>query len=51
MYEELVGNPIDQLVVLMAVNDSPPLVFIEKTENHINSLLDYINFYRKSIAN
>lgn len=51
MYEELVGDPIDQLVVLMAVNDSPPLVFIEKTENHINNLLDYINFYRKSIAN
>ena len=45
MYEELVGTPIDQLVVIMAVSDCPPLLFIEKTEDHINNLVEHINFF------
>ena len=45
MYEELVGTPIDQFVVIMAVNDCPPLIFIEKTEDHINTLVEHINFF------
>ena len=49
MYEELVGQGIDQLVVLMAVEDEKPLIFIEKTENHINNLMDHIKFYRKTL--
>ena len=50
MYEELIGTPINQLVIVMAVEDSEPLLFIEKTEDHINNLLDYIKYYRESIA-
>lgn len=49
MYEELVGTPIDQIVVLMAVDNEQPLVFIEKTEDHINNLMEHIKFYRESI--
>jgi hypothetical protein len=48
MYEELVGEPIDQIVIIMAVENEKPLLFIEKTEDHINTLLEYIKFYREN---
>jgi genome maintenance exonuclease 1 len=47
MYEELVGIGIDQIVIIMAVEDSEPLLFIEKTADHLNTLLEYIKFYRE----
>ena len=47
MYEELVGQGIDQIVVIMAVDNEQPLVFIEKTSDHLNTLLEYIKFYRE----
>ena len=46
MYEELVGIPINQIVVIMAVEDEEPIVFVKKTKNHINSLVKYIRYYR-----
>ena len=49
MYEELIGKPVDQLVVIMAVENDEPLVFIEKTEDHINTLLEYITFYKENL--
>jgi genome maintenance exonuclease 1 len=48
MYEELIGNSIDQLVVVMAVEDEKPLIFIEKTQDHLNNLLEHIAFYRNN---
>lgn len=50
MYEELIGNPIEQIVVIMAVENEEPLLFVEKTEDYLNTLLDYINFYRESLT-
>jgi hypothetical protein len=47
MYEELIGTPINKLVVIMAVEDNPPLIFIEKTEDHIDGLVEAIRFYRE----
>lgn len=47
MYEELIGRGIDQIVVIMAVENSEPLLFVERTEDHINTLLEYIEFYKK----
>ena len=47
MYEELVGIGINQIVIIMAVEDSEPLLFIEKTQDHLNTLLEYIKFYRE----
>ena len=47
MYEEMTGIAIDQIVIIMAVEDSQPLVFVEKTENYLNTLLEYIKFYRE----
>lgn len=48
MYEEMIGSSIDQLVVIMAVENEEPLLFIEKTEDHLNNLLDFIKFYREN---
>lgn len=48
MYEELVGQPIDDLVIIMAVQDAPPLVFKEKTQDHIEGLVKAIDFYHKN---
>ena len=48
MVEELVGTPINQLVTLMAVDNEQPLVFIEKTEDHIESLVEHIQFYKEN---
>ena len=48
-YEELIGQPINQNVILMTVEDHvQPLVFIEKTEDHINNLLEHIKFHREN---
>jgi genome maintenance exonuclease 1 len=47
MYEELIGTPINKLVVIMAVENSTPLIFIEKTEDHIDGLVEAIKFYRE----
>ena len=46
MYEEMVGVPIDQLVIIMAVENRPPLVFIQKTEDHIEGLVKAIKYYK-----
>lgn len=48
MYEELVGQPIDELVIIMAVQNAPPLVFREKTQDHIEGLVRAIDFYHKN---
>ena len=48
MYEELVGMPIHNLVIIMAVEDNKPLIFKQKTEDHIEGLVKAIDFYRKN---
>jgi len=48
MYEELVGQPIDDLVIIMAVKDSTPLIFKEKTQDHIEGLVKAIDYYHKN---
>jgi genome maintenance exonuclease 1 len=49
MVEELIGEPINQLVTLMAVDDEQPLVFIEKTEDHLVNLVEHIQFYKGNV--
>jgi genome maintenance exonuclease 1 len=48
MYEEHVGVPIDQIVIVMGVEQNSPLIFVERTEDHINTLLEHISFYRNN---
>jgi len=49
MYEELVGNPINDIVIIMAVENSEPIVFKEKTINHIDGLKEAIQKYNNSL--
>jgi genome maintenance exonuclease 1 len=46
MYEELIGEPINNLVIIMAVEDEAPLVFKQNTQDHIEGLVKAINFYK-----
>jgi genome maintenance exonuclease 1 len=46
-YEEMIGTPIDDLVIIMAVADSPPLIFKERVSDHIVGLVEAIKFYRE----
>lgn len=46
MLEERVGIAINQIVTLIAVDNEKPLVFIEKTEDHIDGLVKVIENYR-----
>lgn len=49
MLEERIGRPIDQLVTIMACDETKkPFVFIEKTEDHIEGLVNTINLYKNS---
>ena len=47
MLEEMIGTPIHQLVTIMAVENDEPLLFIEKTEDHISGLLGAIQYYKE----
>ena len=46
MYEEMIGVPIDNLVIIMAVEDEQPLLFKQKTQDHIHGLVKAINYYK-----
>jgi len=47
MWEERTGTPITQLVVLIAVDDNEPQVFIEHRDNWVGPLRDAITNYRR----
>jgi ATP-dependent exoDNAse (exonuclease V) beta subunit len=48
MYEELIGVPINNLVIIMAIDDNEPCVFQQRTEDHIVGLVEAIEYYRKN---
>ena len=45
MYEEMTGIPVPQLVILIAVEDRDPQVFVEKRNNWVPGLLKYRDLY------
>jgi genome maintenance exonuclease 1 len=45
MYEEMIGKPINNLVIIMAVENEQPLLFKQKTSDHIDGLVKAIQFY------
>ena len=47
MLEEMIDIPVHQLVTIMAIEDAPPALFIEKTEDHIDGLVKAIQFYKE----
>jgi genome maintenance exonuclease 1 len=46
MYEEMIGIPINNLVIIMAVEDEQPLIFKQQTQDHILGLVKAIQFYK-----
>ena len=46
-FEELTGIPVDTLVILMAVDDEDPIVFIEKRDSYIKQFISLRNDYAK----
>jgi len=46
MYEEMIGRPIDNIVIIMAVENEQPLLFKQKTSDHIHGLVKAIKFYQ-----
>lgn len=47
MYEEQTKIPVDKIVIMIAVEDDDPQIFIEKRDNYIQHLIQYRNLYEK----
>ena len=47
MYEERTKIPVDQIVILIAVDDNEPQVFVEKRDNHIGACMTTISLYKE----
>jgi genome maintenance exonuclease 1 len=47
MYEELIGTPINQIVLLIAVEGKEPQVFKKNPADYITRLVEVINQYKK----
>lgn len=48
MYEEMLGQPIHDLVVIMAVENDNPIIMKQKTEHHISGLVKAIQYYKNN---
>lgn len=51
MYEELIGIPINQIVVLIAVDHDLPQLFIKDKSRYIEPLMETIEQYKKDHSN
>ena len=49
MFEERTKIPVNQLVVLIAVDNHQPQIFIEKRDNHIQACIDTIHKFKQEI--
>ncbi len=47
-YEEIVGIPINDLVIIMAVENDKPIVMQQKTSDHIEGLVRAIEYFKKN---
>ena len=47
MFEERTQIPVDQLVVLIAVDNHSPQIFIEKRDDHISECIDTIHKFKE----
>jgi genome maintenance exonuclease 1 len=48
MYEERTGIPINKLVIIIAVENDDPQVFVEKRDNWVKKLLEYRDLYEQT---
>lgn len=50
MYEELVGKPMDQIVIIISCDDSEqPQVFIRDKNQYVQNLLEKIHLYKQGL--
>lgn len=49
MYEDMIGVPINNTVIIMAVENEQPLIFKQKTSDHIDGLVEAIIYYHKMV--
>lgn len=47
MYEDMIGAPINNTVIIMAVENEKPLLFQQKTAEYIDGLVEAIIYYGK----
>ncbi len=48
MFEERTGIPIDQIVIIIAVENEPePQVFVEKRDDHIHKCIETIALFKE----
>ena len=47
-YEELIGQPIHQLVTIMAVENEEPAIFIQPTKTWIEPLVNLVGEYKRN---
>lgn len=47
MFEELTGIPVSRLVIIMAVDDEAPLLFVEKRDDWIHQFIELRQDYSK----
>lgn len=45
MFEERTGIPVSKLVILMAVQNDSPLIFIENRDDHIHDMIEFRKKY------
>lgn len=48
MFEEQFGIPVSQTVIMIAVDESEPQVFVEKRDNYVKQLLEFRDLYEKN---
>ena len=48
MAEEVMNCRIDQIVVLIAVNEDEPQVFVKEKDDYVDQLWQFINNYRST---
>lgn len=50
MFEERYKIPVSQTVLIIAVEDDKPQVFVEKRDNYVKSLIYYRDLYEKQLT-
>lgn len=49
MIEEMIGTPVNQIVIIMAVDGQEPQLFVEETHRYLDTLAEYIQYYKNLV--
>lgn len=48
MFSDIVGEPIDKIVVVIAVDEGPVQIFEESKQTYMNEFLKYVQYYHRN---